>query len=50
MRGIPDIQKGEMMKDYTKTNAETIDQWVQDGWEWGKPVSHEVCSRVRQGE
>lgn len=38
------------MKDYTKTNAETIDQWVQDGWEWGKPVSHEVCSRVRQGE
>ena len=38
------------MKDYTKINAQTVDQWVRDGWEWGKPVSHEVCSRVRQGE
>lgn len=30
------------MKDYTKINAQTVDQWVRDGWEWGKPVSHEV--------
>lgn len=38
------------MKDYTKINADTIDQWVREGWEWGKPVSSDVCLRVREGE
>ena len=36
--------------DYQDINAATIDRWVDEGWEWGKPVSHEVCERVRQGE
>ena len=36
--------------DYTRINAETIDRWVEEGWEWGQPVSHEeyeaaVCGR-----
>ena len=29
-------------KDYTKENAKTIDQWVEEGWIWGIPISHEV--------
>jgi len=27
---------------YQDINAATIDQWVRDGWEWGKPISHET--------
>ena len=36
--------------EYTQINADTIDGWVREGWEWGKPVSHEVCMRARMGE
>ena len=28
--------------DYKKINSKTIDRWVSEGWEWGKPISHEV--------
>ena len=27
--------------DYTDINAETIDRWIDEGWEWGVPVTHE---------
>ena len=27
---------------YQALNAATIDRWVDEGWEWGKPISHEV--------
>lgn len=36
--------------DYQKINAETIDRWVIEGWEWGKPAGPEVLARVRKGE
>lgn len=26
---------------YTDVNARIVDAWVADGWEWGKPISHE---------
>ena len=29
------------MKSYQDINKETIDRWVEEGWEWGKPISHE---------
>lgn len=29
------------MKEYQDINAETIDRWIEEGWEWGKPISHE---------
>lgn len=25
---------------YTEINAKTIDKWVDEGWEWGIPISH----------
>ena len=28
--------------DYTEVNAQTIDRWVREGWEWGVPVSHQA--------
>lgn len=34
---------------YTKTNAETIDRWVEEGWEWGIPLSHEQFLEAEQG-
>lgn len=26
---------------YTEINAKTIDKWIEEGWEWGVPISHE---------
>ncbi len=28
--------------EYQQINAETIDRWVEEGWEWGRPISHEA--------
>ena len=35
---------------YQEINAKTIDQWCEDGWEWGKPIAHEVYVKATQGE
>lgn len=35
---------------YQEINAETIDRWIDEGWEWGIPVSHDVCEDVRRGK
>ncbi len=34
---------------YQEINAETIDRWVEEGWEWGKPISHEEYEAAREG-
>ena len=34
---------------YQDINAETIDRWIEEGWEWGKPVSHEEYISAKQG-
>lgn len=36
--------------DYQQINARTIDAWCEDGWEWGKPISHEAFQRAKAGE
>ena len=36
--------------DYQEINARTIDRWVEEGWEWGKPVSHETFQKAKNGE
>ena len=38
------------MKNYQDINAETIDSWVKDGWEWGKPITHEIYEKALHGE
>ena len=29
------------MENYQDINASTIDKWIEEGWEWGRPISHE---------
>ena len=38
------------MENYTEINAKTIDRWIEDGWEWGMPISAEDCGRARRGQ
>lgn len=35
---------------YTDLNAASIDKWTADGWEWGRPISHEVYEKATRGE
>lgn len=35
---------------YTDVNARVVDAWVADGWEWGKPVSHERYQAALGGD
>lgn len=37
------------LANYADINAATIDGWIEDGWEWGTPISHEAFERTRQG-
>lgn len=37
------------MKSYQDINRETIDRWVEEGWEWGKPISHEEYLNAKKG-
>ena len=36
--------------DYQEINARTVDRWVEEGWEWGIPVSHETYLRALEGD
>ena len=35
---------------YADLNAAAVDNWVSQGWEWGKPVSHETYQRALAGD
>ena len=37
-------------QEYTKINAQTWDDWAQNGCEWSLPVSPEDCEAARRGE
>ena len=32
---------------YTDINVATIDRWIEEGWEWGIPVSHEEYEKAK---
>lgn len=34
---------------YQDVNAATIDRWVAEGWEWGKPIDHQTYVQATQG-
>ena len=36
--------------EYQEINARTIDRWIEEGWEWGQPISHELCEKAKYGE
>ena len=39
------IEKSQ--QSYQDINADTIDRWIREGWEWGKPISHECFDRAK---
>ena len=38
------------MENYQDINAKTIDSWIEEGWEWGIPISHEEYIKALNGE
>lgn len=35
---------------YQDLNAKTVDGWVENGWEWGTPISHEDYLAAKNGD
>lgn len=36
--------------DYTEINSQTIDRWIEKGWEWGIPITSKEYAKARNGE
>ncbi len=36
--------------EYQEINAATIDGWCRQGWQWGKPITHEEYVRAQGGQ
>ena len=34
---------------YQDINSRAVDRWVEDGWEWGIPISHEAFAAAKGG-
>ena len=34
---------------YQDINAQVIDRWIEEGWEWGVPITHEVYENAKNG-
>lgn len=39
-----------MNEKYTEINSKVIDKWVEDGWEWGQAISHELYEKAKNNE
>ncbi len=39
-----------MNDNYQDINSKTVDHWVENGWEWGIPVSHEQFLSAKKGD
>lgn len=35
---------------YQEINSATIDKWIEEGWEWGKPITHDVFLQAKKGK
>ena len=44
------VKIGEKTLRYQDLNAQTIDGWVDEGWEWGTPVTHEQYLAALDGD
>lgn len=34
---------------YQEENSKAIDRWIEEGWEWGKPISHQEYLNAKKG-
>ena len=41
---------GGIVMNYQDINAQTIDRWIEEGWEWGVPIDHETYLRAENGK
>lgn len=39
-----------MDKNYIEINSKVFDKWVEEGWEWGKPISHEIFEKAKNND
>lgn len=39
-----------MNGNYTEVNSQIVDTWVEGGWEWGIPISHEEFIKAKNNE
>ena len=39
-----------MSESYQDINAKTIDRWVENDWEWGRPITHEQFIAAKAGD
>lgn len=39
-----------MNLNYTQINSVFFDKWVQEGWQWGTPITHEIYEKAKHGE
>ena len=35
---------------YQDINSKTIDRWIEEGWEWGRPIDHDAFVRAQSGD
>ena len=35
---------------YTDINVSTIERWIEEGWEWGIPITHEIYEKAKNSE
>ena len=38
------------MESYTEKNSKAIDMWVDEGWEWSIPISHDTFIKAQNGD
>lgn len=39
-----------MEQKYTEVNSSFIDKWIEEGWEWGQPISHEIFEKAKNND
>lgn len=39
-----------MQESYQEINSKTVDRWVENGWEWGRPITHEQFLAAKEGD
>jgi SAM-dependent methyltransferase len=39
-----------MERAYTSVNSSVIDKWVEGGWEWSRPIDHEIFEKAKAGD
>ncbi|MEF9983020.1 MAG: methyltransferase domain-containing protein [Oscillospiraceae bacterium] len=39
-----------MNLEYTDINSNFFNKWVEEGWEWGQPISHEIYEKAKNDD